>query len=59
MDGVQIIVDQDTYKKLSKIADKKGKSTVDELSKAIGNHIDYETKKDNELKEGKQLLCEG
>lgn len=52
-------VDQETYKKFSKIAEKKQRTTVDEISDALKKHLEFEEKRDAELKESKKLLCEG
>lgn len=57
--GIQIIIDQDTYSKLLEISIKKGVAVVDEISYLFKKHIDNEKEKLNEVKEGKQYLCEG
>jgi predicted transcriptional regulator len=59
MNGIQIIIDNETYKKLSTIGTAKNKSALDEVSEAIRKHIEFETRKISEMREGKSLLCEG
>lgn len=58
MDGVQIIIDSETFKKLSDIAMKYNRSAVEECSQAIQKYIEFEQKKISESNEGKQLLCD-
>lgn len=59
MDGVQIIIDKETFQKMSEIAMKKNRSAVDEVSEAIKKHIDFELREMSKVQEGKQLLMEG
>lgn len=59
MNGIQVIIDQETYKKLIEISQSKGKSVVDEISYVFQKHIDNEKERLHESKNGKTLLCEG
>lgn len=56
---INIGIDEDTYKELSKVATSKENSVVNELSYALKKHIDTEVEKNQKLKESKQLLTEG
>lgn len=56
---IQIIIDDETYQRLSRVASVKQTSTPDEISKALRNYIDLEEQKLKIVKEGKQYLCEG
>jgi hypothetical protein len=58
MDGIQIIIDQDTYKKLSKCAEKKNKSVVDEISTALNRHCENEKEITERINENKRYLTE-
>ena len=57
--GVEIIIDQDTYQKFSKIAGVKQSSVVNEISRALQSYIELEENKLRSVKEEKQYLCEG
>lgn len=59
MDNVTILIDQNTYKQLLEIAYIRNTSVVNEISYALRNHIDKEKQKIENIKENKQLLCEG
>jgi len=56
--GVQIIIDQETYNKFSKLAGLKQSSVVNEVSKALATYIELEEHRLRSVKEGKQYLCE-
>jgi hypothetical protein len=57
--GIQIIIDQETYQKFSKLAGMKQSSVVNEISKALQKHIELEEDRLKSVKEAKQYLCEG
>ena len=57
--GIQIIIDQETYQKISKLAGVKQSSVVNEISKALQKYIELEEDRLKSVKEGKQYLCEG
>jgi predicted transcriptional regulator len=58
MSNVTVLIDQETFKKLSKIAEKKGKNTADEIAKALKKYIDVENYNSKDINEGKQYLTE-
>jgi predicted transcriptional regulator len=60
MEGaIEILIDQETYQKFSKIAGMKQSSVVNEISRALQSYIDLEEDRLKSVKEGKQYLCEG
>jgi hypothetical protein len=54
-----IILDDETYSRILRIAESKQSMVVDEISLALKRYLELEENKLRNIKENKQLLCEG
>jgi len=57
-DFVTVLLDKRTYNNLNRVAQRKGKPIVDELSNVLENHITKEDEKFQEIHEGRKYLTE-